>query len=450
VKNQQNRQNLRVSMPRGLKKLYLSFDEEQLTHYGGMFLIKRFCKYLHLRWLLENDIPFTRYKSQYHPADVCLAILYAIIVGLERINKTELLQYNGAFLSLLGIERYPDQTTLRRFLKRLTPREIRRLVRVHDQLRESLFHQPESRSSLTFDIDSTVLVIYGRKQGAAIGYNPKKPGRRSYQPLLCFEAQSQEFWHGSLRPGNINAVVGAAAFIEACMAKVPSAVARSRIRFRADAGLYSKTVIETVESQRCGYAIVAKLTAPLKTKALGCRFQRLQNGWETGEFNYQPLHWQRKHRYIVVRRPIPDDPEEAKQLTLFKDKKYAYHVVVTNLTMEPWRVWRFYAERANIEKIIRELVYDYPLSHIPTSDWVANVAFFQLVLFAYNIVHWFKRLFLPLDYHAATVETIRAHFLIIPAKLAKQGSRNVLHLPKGYHYRREFEQVLTKLGKRIG
>lgn len=352
-------------------------------------------------------------------------------------------------MSLLGIDSYPDQTTLRRFLKRLTPHEVKNIVRLHDKLRGLVFHLPTIRGSLIFEIDSTVLVIYGKKQGAQIGYNPKKRGRRSYQPLLCFEAQSQEFWHGSLRPGNINAVSGASAFIRVCLAKVPGNIARSRIRFRADAGFYSHKIVETIESAGCGYAIVAKLTAPLKAKAVTCRFQRLDNGWEVAEFLYQPYRWKKPHRYVVVRRPIPEDPEEAKQLTLFKDKKYAYHVIVTNLTMEPWRVWLFYAGRANIEKIIRELIYDYPLSHIPTDDWVANVAFFQLVLFAYNMVHWFKRLYLPSDYHTTTVETIRSHFLVIPAKLSKKGSRNILHLPKDYHYRREFEQVHKMLNRKI-
>lgn len=80
----------------------------------------------------------------------------------------------------------------------------------------------------------------------------------------------------------------------------------------------------------------------------------------------------------MVRRPIPEDPVEAQQLTLFKDRKYAYHVLVTNMKTTPWRVWQFYAKRATIEKNIRELLYDYPLGKIPAEDWIANVAFMNL------------------------------------------------------------------------
>ncbi len=126
---------------------------------------------------------------------------------------------------------------------------------------------------------------------------------------------------------------------------------------------------------------------------------------------------------MVVRRPIPEDPVEAQQLTLFKDRKYAYHVLVTNLKTHPWRVWRFYAKRATIEKNIRELLYDYPLGKIPTDDWVANVAFFQMLLFAFNIVHWFKRLCLPKEYLHTTLDTIRTDFLVLPARFTKKGSK---------------------------
>ena len=153
------------------------------------------------------------------------------------------------------------------------------------------------------------------------------------------------------------------------------------------------------------------------------------------------------HRFVVVRRPIPEDPQEAKQLTLFKDPKYVYHVFVTNLKMSPWRVYLFYNPRATIEKNNREFLYDYPLGKIPSNSWKANVAFFQLLLFAADIVHWFKRLCLPKEYLTATVDTIRTDFLVLPAKLTNCGHQNILNLPKNYHYRKEFQQALINIKK---
>src|SRR5215472_7994700 len=80
---------------------------------------------LRLRWLLQNYVKPPRRSANYHPCDFILALLYAIMAGLRRINKTEILQYNGIFLSWLGLSRFPDQSTLRRFLKRMGSGSIR-------------------------------------------------------------------------------------------------------------------------------------------------------------------------------------------------------------------------------------------------------------------------------------------------------------------------------------
>jgi hypothetical protein len=434
-------------MPKGLQKLDLSFIDTHLTHFGGMILLQRFCSKLKLRWLIQKYVRIPQSHATYLPSDLILAFLYAIMAGLRRINKTEILQYNGVFLALLGLSRFPDQSTLRRFLKRLPPKAIRQLVALHNQLRTQLFTLPQPRTTLIFDLDSVVLTVYGKPQFAKVGYNPKKHGRRSYHPLLCFEAHLQEFWHGSLRRGDAATHTGAVPFLKICLAKAPPKMGRSRIRFRGDSGFFAKKVIEYLDAIGCGYAIVAKEYRTIKTRARECRFQKLRNGWEFGKFVYKPGSWKKPHRFVVVRRPIPQDPIEAQQLTLFKDRKYAYHVLVTNLKTHPWRVWQFYAPRATIEKNIRELLYDYPLGKIPTEDWVANVAFFQILLFAFNLVHWFKRLCLPREYLYSTLDTIRTDFLVLPGKLTHTGHHNLLQLPKDYHYRELFENALQKIDK---
>jgi hypothetical protein len=434
-------------MPKGLRNLPITFEEPGLTHFAGMALIHAFCQHLGLRRLLQQALRPAVRARDYQAADLLLALVYAILVGLDRINATQVLQYNGAFQQIVGLRRFPDQTALRRFLRRLRPRHIRQLVRLHDQVRQALFARPQPRSSLTFDLDSVVLVIYGHAEGARVGYNPKKRGRRSYHPLLCFEAHRQEFWHGSLRPGNTVAATGAVPFLRLCLAKVPPGLARARIRVRGDSGFFGKRIVEFLDGKGVGYTIVAKEYAPIKTRARGCTFTALRNGWEVGEFAYQPGGWRVPHRFVVVRRPIPTDPVEAKQLTLFTDTKYAYHVLVTNLRTHAWRVWRFYAPRARIEKHIRELLYDYPLAKIPTTDWVPNVAFFQLLLFAFDVMHYFRRLCLPPPYQSKTLKTIRRELLVIPGRLVKPDNRYRLKLPKDYHFRRDFEYALRQIRK---
>ena len=424
-----------------------SFEGDALTHFGGLFLIQRFCNKLRLRRRLQRILKPAPNWIDFRPEDMITTLLYVLIAGIQRLNKTEILQYNGLFLSLIGLKRFPDQTALRRFLKRLPPSAIRQMVRCHDRLRAELFAIPKARTQLEFHLDSVVLTLYGKQQGARKGYNPRKKGRRSYHPLLCFEAHGQEFWHGSLRPGDAASNTGARFMVKRCLEKVPSHIARSRIRLLADAGYFSGKLIDDLDQAGCGYIIVASKVKNFLPMAHRAGFKTMHFGWAVAEFDYTPQKWKQDHRFIVVRRPAEEDPDAADQLTLFQMGRFKYSAYVTNLDLKAENIWRTYHSRANIEKSIRELLYHLALNKIPTHEWTANVAFFQILLFAYNLVHWFKRLCLPEEYFRATVETIRNDFLVLPGKLTCRAGRNVLQLPRDYHHRKTFLEAAKKIEK---
>jgi hypothetical protein len=352
-------------MKKGLQTLDFSFEADCLTHYGGLFMIQRFCNKLDLRQRLQRHWYDRPLWSDFDPVDVVQVLLFLLIAGIQRLNKSDKLQYDGFFLALLGLDRPPDQSSLRRFLQRLSPAAIRQLVQAHDQLRRDLFMRPQPRTSLEFHLDSVVLTLYGKQQGARIGYNPKAKGRPSYHPLLCFEGHGQEFWHASLRPGDAGANTGARHFVRRCLDKVPPSLPYSRIRFLADAGFFSGTLIDDLDQWGCGYTIVCRSYESYRKLAQQAGFQDLNMGWGFAEFEHRPQKWAKAHRFIAIRRPLPVDPEQAAQLTLFKDKRYSYSILVSNLGLTPWRTWTDYVGRANIEKSFRELLNDLALNKFP-------------------------------------------------------------------------------------
>ena len=93
------------------------------------------------------------------------------------------------------------------------------------------------------------------------------------------------------------------------------------------------------------------------------------------------------------------------------------------------------------------MLYDYPLAHIPTAEWLPNVAFFQLLLFAFDLVHYFKRLCLPPAYRMQTLKTVRRELLVIPGRLVKSKNRYRLNLPRGYHFESAFRHALAEISK---
>jgi hypothetical protein len=387
-------------MARGPRKLAITFGAQNLTHYGGVYLLHRFLSKIGFKRAVSKELRFSQRNNRYSVGEMLLATIYPMILGLERLETTQLLRQNGVFQYLTGLPTYPDATTLRRFLLRTAPTVLPRLRALHDQFLQRMTDRPHRPARLIFDVDSTVLVLYGQQENARIGYNPIKRGRPSYHPLLCFEGQSQDYWHGELRPGDAYTAGGVKALLQACFAKRTDP--RQRVIVRADKGFYDGALVQWLEENQAYFVIVARLTAPIKARLPGLRYHRVSAGVQAAEFKYQPHGWPRPCRFVVIRRPQAED--STAQLTLFQLGRYHYQVMVTNLELQPLNLWRFYNNRAGIELIIRHLKGDYGIGAIPTRHFFANETYFHLLLLAYNLINWFKRLCLPPEFQNSTLQ----------------------------------------------
>ncbi len=411
-------------MPKGPRRVRIRFDARTLTHYGGVYLLQRFFTRLRLQRSLTRAVRFRQRNTRYSIGEMVLALLYPMLLGLERLESTQLLTRNGVFQSLSGLPVYPNATTLRRFLLRLGQHALPKLRRLHDGFRARVV-AVEQRRRFIFDVDSTVLVVYGHQEQARRGYNPTKRGRRSYHPLVCFEGQSRDYWAGELRPGDAHTAQGAVDLLAACFARLPPDA--QRVDVRGDKGFYDGKIVAALEDRRAGFVIVARLTQPIKRQLAGLHYTPHRGRVETAEFWYQPHGWPGPYRFVVIRRLLEDEPSA--QLTLFTVKRHTYQVLVTNLDLQPIHLWRFYNDRAALELIIRELKGDYPLGRVPTKHFFANEAYFHLLLFACNLTQWFKRFCLPEDWHAMTLGTVRSRLLLTPAQFLRSENLPILRLP---------------------
>ena len=187
------------------------------------------------------------------------------------------------------------------------------------------------------------------------------------------------------------------------------------------------------------------MTQPIKNMVGGLHYHHFKEDYAAAEFFYQPYHWKKPHRFVVIRRLLPE--KDSEQPTLFTFKRYAYSVFVTNLSLTAEKIFYFCRPRAAMETIIRELKESFALAKIPTNKFQANQAYLHLLLFAYNIVNWFKRLCLPPRFQNATLETIRTELLVLPARLVKSGSKNILKLPAEYISKETLAHIIQKIEK---
>jgi len=371
-----------------------------------------------------------------------LALVYPIVLGLDRIETTSLLRSNGTFQYLTGLPGFPDPQTLRRFLRKDPIRLWEQLHRANDRVLQGFIHRPERRSRLIFDLDSTVITVFGKQDGAEVGYNPRYRGKRSYNPLLCLEANSSFLGDAELRSGNAGTWESSPALLETSFVNVPPEI--RELRFRADAGFAYDPVFEKLEAHRAEYAVVARLTTSLKRLLPGLRYAPANVRWDCGEAEFRAHGWRQARRIVVARRAIEDDDP---QPTLFAMGRYFYRVWVTNLTLTPAGVRHFYDGRAAMEPRIHELREDFALRKIPTASFEANALYLEVIRLAYNLVAIFQRLCLPEEWQSLTLSKLRHRLFWLPGELTRPQNRPTLRLANSRLIAMWAEQILHRIHK---
>jgi len=333
------------------------------------------------------------------------------------------LRPDETFQYLTGLPNYPDPQSLRRFLLQAPPEFRQQLHRFNNRLLQHFIHLPERRSRLILDLDSTVVTVFGRQEGAAVGYNPRYRGKRSYDPLLCLEANSSFLWDTELRPGDAGTWVGSRELLATCFLSIPADI--RELRVRADAGFGYGPVLEILEARPAQYAVVARMTGSLKRALGGLSYDRLNPRWEIAECEHRTSEGAPTRRCVVARRAIEEaDPEP----TLFALERYLYRAWITNLDLTPAGIWHFYDGRAGMEPRIRELREDFALRKIPTRAFAANALYLEVVRLGYNLVTAFQRTCLPEEWQDLTLSRLRHKLFWLPGELTRPQNRPTLRL----------------------
>jgi hypothetical protein len=271
-------------MARGPRKLAISFGERSLTHYGGAYLLHRFLTQIGFKDAVASELRLAQRNNRYSVGQMLLALLYPMILGLERIETTQLLRQNGVFQYLPGLPSYPDATTLRRFLLRVAPTALPKLRALHDRF---LYRMSVDRGGLhgCRSMSTPPWWSSTATRSRPASATPDQRGRPSYHPPLCFEGQSKDVRHGE-QPGDAHTASADRDLLTACFAKVPAGV-RSVI-VRADKGFYDHALVEWLEAHAARFVIVARLTAPIKRKLGHLRYTIPSHGIEVAVATSRP------------------------------------------------------------------------------------------------------------------------------------------------------------------
>ena len=282
--------------------------------------------------------------------------------------------------------------------------------RVFDSL-YSWFFSELCFDNYTLDFDSTVMERCGEQEGAAVGYNPKRPGRKSHHPLLAFVADLRMIANYWLRPGNTSASTNYLAFLDNTLDRLQG---KKVGLVRMDSGFFSGEIFDRLEEKRLSYIVACRFNNSIKIQlASQAKWTEVADGIHIAESAYQAQDWKKPRRIIMVRQEIDKRPKAAgkkikkiklpKQMELFPDVAelgdYRYSCFITSLTL-PAKCDSFIIMAYNFISLFRHAIINSKKSHF--------------------------------------LKTIRYKILSIPAYLEKKGDKNILRLVRTINQRQAF------------
>lgn len=421
------------------------FSGKNLTRFGGSGLIRRFFKRHRIKEQIENRVKVQgRRKSKYSVGDMLTGCLYAMFLGYPRPGQMEVLSTDKVFQVLAGLVSFPVQSTISRFLSSLKVIVARQIADFNFDLLMKFRGGFKAFISITLDLDSHVTTVYGNQQRAGLGYNPKKKGRKSYHPLLCFLGESRDYLGGLFRSGKHHSSYHAVKFLKALIKRLPRHI--EQIRLRSDSGFFSGEMIRYLMKEHIEFYMVVPMQPWVQKKIKHLKeWKSIGWGISTGQCEYV-FEKDASLRMVVVRQRVKKGNTPRKQLKLLHtdDVIYDYQVILTNSDKEPEQVWRFYNERASCENFIKEGIYGFGLDKVISHSYAGNYAWFELLMLAYNLMNFFKEEVLSQKNVKNTIQTIRDRLFFIPGRLISTSRKYVLKLEKTWFYRKEYEEALAR------
>jgi Transposase DDE domain group 1 len=430
------------------------FTGKNLTPYGGLLPVISMLEKLGFQPLVEQTLTSKRIPRAMDLYRFVLGIVLGLYIGFPRLNQLRFIARDPILTGILKVAKLPVQSTFWRFVNALHRNVAAQLLTVMRTMRQRVWEAANVKLEVvTIDTDTTVHTLYGQQMGGRKSYNPKNKGKKSYQPMLTFIAETREYVWGELRNGDRPTGKQIGDHLRNIGAALPPGV--KQIYGRADSGFYCREAVEGYEALHARFVVCARKTARLVE-------QLRQAEWKPSpktdaeaecEFRYQPDGWSKPYRFVALRYEKTreeQEAEEAEQYQLFETSQYKYRVFVTDMSDPIYFVVWFYGQRGGAENLIKEANNDAGLAAHPSHRFDVNSNHFQLAMLAYNLNCWLM-LFNREPQADATVlkhttlATARLRFLFVAARIWRHAGRTGVSYSDHYEEKGLFERLMDRL-----
>lgn len=415
----------------------IDFNAKNLTSNAGLFLLLENVKNNAIFEMIENNLIFESDSVNKIKMNHIKTMLCGHFIGIDKLERLKLLKTDPLVREFDISVKEPE--TVSRFLGKFNFKTTQMFREINFKVFKKLLSK-SGLTSITIDIDSSVINVEGHQEGATKGYNPKKLGNRCYNVQFAFCDELKAYVTGFVRSGNAYTANGAAELIKEIVATLKAQ--NLEIFFRMDSGYFDEEIIETIESLGCKYLIKAKAYATLVSQvtASSAVFLKGIDGRETAELLIKLDKWKKKRRFVVSRVLKPE--KERAQLSLLEGSEYDYFFFVTNTDLESEAVVLSYEKRGNAENYIKEAKYDMSVGHLLLKSFWANEAVFQMMMLSYNLFLLFKFDYLDVSEYRQQIKTFRLKYVFLAAKIIKTARSVIMKLSSKYPYQEVYKKCI--------
>jgi len=430
------------------------FNGRNLTPYGGLLPVITMLDKLEFQTLVEQTLTSKRSPRAMDLYRFVLGIVLGLYIGFPRLNQLRFIARDPILTGILKVAKLPVQSTFWRFINGLHSNVARQLLIIMGTMRERVWQAANVKLAVvTIDTDTTVHTLYGQQMGGRKGYNPKSKGKKSYQPMLTFIAETREYVWGELRNGDRPSGKQIRDHLRNVRKTLPLGV--KQIYGRADSGFYCREAVEGYEELDARFVICARKTSRLVEELCQAEWKSSNRTDADAEceFRYQPDGWDKPYRFVALRYEKPREEleaEETEQYQLFATSQYKYRVFVTDMNDPIYFVVWFYSQRGGAENLIKEANNDAGLAAHPSGRFDVNGNHFQLAMLAYNLNCWLMLFNREPQADATelkhtTLATSRLRFLFVAAKIWRHAGRTGVSYSDHYEEKGLFERLMDRL-----
>jgi hypothetical protein len=366
----------------------IRFEDQKITSFSGLLIFQLFFKRTSLKQQLKRCFAHLKISPIFGRHLVVLLLIVHLLIGFRRLREVDYYRDDPVVLRLMGLRKLPDVSTISRALAQMDSQGVEKVRK----LSRSLVIQGLIRENfprLTFDFDGSVQSTKGHAEGTAVGFNKQKKGARSYYPLFCTVAQTDQFFDVFHRPGNVHDSNGAAQFMLSCFEKAKEQLKGTIFESRMDSAFFNKDIMSMMDSKHVKFSASVPFERFVQLKDMveqRKRWSKIDEQWSYFETDWKPKSWDSTYRFIFTRKRTKRQRKGPIQLNLFepRDFNFDYKVIVTNKTESAKSVVLFHNGRGSQEAIFGNAKNDTALDVIPCRGLAANQVFTLCAMMAHN------------------------------------------------------------------